>query len=247
LIPLFAVEVLEDGNIDRLPGFRRRMTWFLQNRPDLAEAIAYAVPGGNGSAGRRLLAIPARGRLERLLRYLFDEREFLSPHGIRSMSAIHGEQPATLPMGAGELRAAYNPGESTTPDFGGNSNWRGPVWVPVNYLLIEALQRYHHFYGDTLKVEFPSRSGSLVTLDVAARELSRRLVSIFVPDAGGRRPVHGDETRYATDPHWRDLVLFHEYFHGDNGRGCGASHQTGWTALVGRLLQKFDVADAPRR
>jgi hypothetical protein len=243
LIALFAVEVLEDASIDRLPGFRKRMDWFLANRPDLARFIAYAERGHDGAEGRRLLAIPGRVKLERMLRYLFDEREFLSPHGIRSLSAIHREQPATLMTNLGELRADYAPGESPTADFGGNSNWRGPIWFPANYLLIEALQRYHHFYGDSLKVEFPTGSGRFVTLAEAAQELTRRLVGIFLPDEHGRRPVHGEAARYANDPHWAHLVLFHEYFHGDNGRGCGASHQTGWTALVARLLQKFDVAD----
>jgi hypothetical protein len=187
-----------------------------------------------------LLAIPSRARLERVLQCVFDESEFLSPYGVRSMSAVHRERPAVLQTAFGELVATYAPGESTTSDFGGNSNWRGPVWFPVNYLLVEALQRYHHFYGDSLTVELPARSGRRVHLADAAAELSARLVRLFLPDASGRRPCHGDQTRFADDPHWRDLILFHEYFHGDTGRGCGASHQTGWTALVARLLQKFE-------
>jgi hypothetical protein len=245
LVTLFAVEVLEDAVIDRLPGFKKRMTWFLQNRPDLAQHIAYAVRGRGHGAGRRLLAIPSRPRLERVLRYVFDEAEFLSPYGVRSMSAAHREQPAVLHTRGGDLRAEYAPGESTVPDFGGNSNWRGPVWFPVNYLLVEALQRYHHFYGSAFTVEVPRGSGRMMTLSQAARELSHRLTRLFLPDQNGRRPCHGDDRRFATDPHWRDLILFYEYFHGDTGRGCGASHQTGWTALVARLLQKFD-GDLPR-
>jgi hypothetical protein len=240
LATLFAVEVLEDAVIDRLPGFKRRLNWFVENRPELGRWIAYAMRGKGSGAGRRLLAIPSRARLERMLRYLFDESEFLSPYGIRSMSAVHREHPAVLRTGSGELRAEYAPGESNIPDFGGNSNWRGPVWIPVNYLLIEALQRYHHFYGDSLKIEVPVGSGRMMTLGQAAHELSQRLVRLFLAGADGNRPCHGGDPRFATDPHWRDLILFYEYFHGDTGRGCGASHQTGWTALIARLLQKFD-------
>ena len=238
LVTLFAVEVLEDAVIDRLPGFKKRMNWFLDNRPDLGRLIAYAVRR-NGGAGRRLLAIPSRERLARVLQCVFDEREFLSPFGIRSMSAAHREYPATLRTDGGELRADYAPGESTTSAFGGNSNWRGPVWFPVNYLLIEALQRYHHFYRDSFKVEVPVGSGRLMNLTQAAREISKRLVDLFRADRNGARPSHVAEGRFAGDPHWRDLILFYEYFHGDTGRGCGASHQTGWTALVARLLQKL--------
>jgi hypothetical protein len=244
LVTLFAVEVLDDGMIDRLPGFKKRMDWFLTHRPDLAHHIAYAMRGKNGSEGRRLLAIPTRERLERVLRYVFDEREFLSPFGIRSMSAAHREHPVPVCDG---LYAEYAPGESTIADFGGNSNWRGPVWFPVNYLLVEALQRYHHFYGDRFQMEVPLHSGRVMNLAQAACELSRRLVQLFLPDPQGRRPSHGEQTRFASDPHWRDLILFYEYFHGDNGRGCGATHQSGWTAVVARLLQKFEVRVSPWR
>ena len=245
LVTLFAVEVLEDHVIDRLPGFKQRMNWFLKNRPDLGNQIAYGVRGEDGGKGRRLLAIPSRQRLERVLQYLFDEREFLSPYGIRAMSAAHREHPCVLHTANGDLRAEYTPGESTTSVFGGNSNWRGPVWFPVNYLLVEALQRYHHFYGDSFTVEVPVGSGRVMNLAQAASEISRRLVHIFLPDRHGRRPCHGGQARFATDPHWRDLILFNEYFHGDDGRGCGASHQTGWTALVVRLLQKFGSTHPP--
>src|SRR5262249_10682832 len=163
------------------------------------------------------------------------EREFLSPYGIRSMSARHREHPAVLWTEFGEFQAAYMPGESDSAIFGGNSNWRGPVWFPVNYLIVEALERYHHFYGESFRVEVPVGSGRVMNLREAGREISRRLLRLFLPEADGRRACHGDETRFATDPHWRDLILFYEYFHGDTGRGCGASHQTGWTALVTRL------------
>ena len=244
LVTLFGVEVLEDEVIDKLPGFRQRMVWFFKNRPDLGNQIAYGLRTQGKSRELRLLAIPSRQRLERLLKYLFDESEFLSSHGIRALSAIHREHPAVLNFGGNQLRADYSPGESHTSLFGGNSNWRGPVWFPVNFLIVEALQRYHYFYGDSVKVEVPAGSGKFMNLTEAASELAGRLASLFLPDKNGRRPCHGDQERYAKDPYWRDLVLFNEYFHGDNGRGCGASHQTGWTALVARLLQKFG-ADRP--
>jgi hypothetical protein len=186
-----------------------------------------------------MLAIPSRDRLERVLRYLLDEEEFLSPYGIRSLSRYHRDRPYTFRVNGEEYRVDYEPGESTTGLFGGNSNWRGPIWLPINYLLIEALERYHHFYGDGLQVECPTGSGKLMNLKAVAAELSARLARIFLPDARGRRPCHGDDRRYADDPHWRDLALFHEYFHGDTGLGLGASHQTGWTALAARAIEEL--------
>jgi hypothetical protein len=236
LTPLFAAEILDDAVVDRLPGFKRRLLWFLENRKDLARHIAYCDRAAGGR-GLRLLAIPSRERLLRVLRTLLDEQEFLSPHGIRSLSRAHAREPYRFFMDGEELRVSYVPGESDSGLFGGNSNWRGPVWLPVNYLLVEALDRYHHFYGDRLTVELPTGSGRQATLCEVARELESRLVSLFLPDASGGRPCHGDDRRYAEDPHFRDLVLFHEYFHGDDGRGLGASHQTGWTALAVRLLE----------
>ena len=172
-----------------------------------------------------------------MLRYLLDETEFLSPHGIRSVSRVHADRPYVFDAGGATYSVDYVPGESNTGLFGGNSNWRGPVWFPINYLLVEALERYHHFYGDDFTVECPAGSGRLMTLKAVAQELARRLASLFLPGHGGRRPCHGDDPRYAADPHWKDLVLFHEYFHGDTGRGVGASHQTGWTALVLRSIE----------
>jgi hypothetical protein len=186
-----------------------------------------------------LLAIPSRERLERHLRYVFDENEFLSPYGVRSMSKIHGANPYVLRAGGDEYRVGYVPGDSDTGLFGGNSNWRGPIWLPVNYLLIEALERYHHFYGDSLTVEFPTGSGRRITLKEAAQELSRRLVKIFVPDATGARPYHGARHAAAGDKRRDEMVLFHEYFHAETGEGLGASHQTGWTALVARLIDSL--------
>jgi len=234
LVPLFAVEILDDEAITRFPGFQRRLHWFLENRPDLARHISYFEISPERT--HRLLAIPSRQRLLRVLRYLLDENEFLSPYGIRSLSRVHREHPYVLRDGDVEWRVEYAPGESETPLFGGNSNWRGPIWFPMNYLLIEALERFHHFYGEELRVECPTGSGRLMNLREVARELSGRLARLFLPDAEGRRPCHGTEARYATDPHWRDLVLFHEYFHAETGQGLGASHQTGWTALVARFL-----------
>jgi hypothetical protein len=238
LIPLCAVEVLDHAQLEQLPGFTKRMHWFLENRKDLRRHISYVESGPHYRHGARLLAIPSRERLERVLRYLLDENEFLSPFGIRSLSRVHREHPYILHDGEGEYRVEYTPGESDTAVFGGNSNWRGPVWFPINYLLIEALERYHHFYGDTLLVECPTGSGRRITLAEVARELAVRLTRLFLRDAAQRRPCHGDDPRFATDPHWRELLLFHEYFHGDTGRGLGASHQTGWTALVTRLIGK---------
>jgi hypothetical protein len=234
LLPLIAVEVIEQELIDRLPGFKKRMDWFLEHRADLARHVSY-MASCHGS-GHRLLAIPSRERLERVLRYLLDENEFLSLYGLRSVSRAHERHPFVIQVDGSEHRVDYTPAESTTSLFGGNSNWRGPIWFPVNFLLIEALERYHHFYGDSLTVEFPTGSGVRMNLAEVAREISARLVRIFLPDANGRRACHGEDERYRSDPYWRDLVLFHEYFHADNGRGVGASHQTGWTALVASLI-----------
>ncbi|HKN01831.1 MAG TPA: hypothetical protein VJX23_15050 [Candidatus Binataceae bacterium] len=232
LIPLFAVEVLDAEEMAGLHGFSRRMNWFLKNRADLAQHISYMESADGGSEGRRLLAVPSRERLERVLKYMLDENEFLSPYGIRALSRVHRDHPYVLSAGGDEYQVKYVPGESTTLLFGGNSNWRGPIWFPVNRLILEALERYHHFYGDSLKVECPTGSGRMMNLKEVAHELSLRLTRLFVPDETGRRPCHGEDTRYADDPNWRDLVLFYEYFHGDNGRGLGASHQTGWTANI---------------
>ena len=243
LIPIFAVEILEAEVIDRLPGFRKRLQWFLDNRKDLAQHISYMDSVDKGEAhGHRLLAIPSRERLQRLLRYVFDENEFLSPYGIRALSRVHKDKPYVFNVNGEEHRVEYLPGESNSGIFGGNSNWRGPIWFPVNYLLIEALERYHHFYGDTFKVECPVGSGCMVNLKEAAQEISSRLARIFLPDEHGRRPCHGNDKRYAADPYWRDLVLFYEYFHGDTGRGVGASHQTGWTALATRCIEELGQA-----
>jgi hypothetical protein len=234
LVPLFAVEILEEEKIARLPHFRKRLEWFLKNRKDLARHVVSSKENGHG---HRLIAIPPKDRLERVLRYLLDESEFLSPHGIRSLSRVHQDHPYEFRVGGETHRVGYVPGESNTGLFGGNSNWRGPIWFPVNYLLVEALERYHHFYGDSLKVECPTGSGRMQNLEEVAQEIASRLAGIFLPDGSGRRPCHGGDPRFAGNPGWKDLVLFHEYFHGDTGRGVGASHQTGWTALSVRCLE----------
>jgi hypothetical protein len=238
LIPLLAVEVLEDEELHRYPGFVNRMEWFLENIKDLAGQISYMSHDcAKGQCQYRLLAIPSRERLLRVLRYMLDEQEFLSPYGIRSLSAYHREHPFVMKVGGTEYRIDYEPGESATALFGGNSNWRGPIWMPINYLLIEALERYHHFYGDTLKVECPTGSGHLMNLKQVADEIKSRVCRLFLPDLNGRAPWQGRDDVFSTNPHWKDLHLFHEYFHGDTGAGLGASHQTGWTALVARLLE----------
>jgi hypothetical protein len=232
LLPLIAVEILEGETLAALPEFKARMDWFLANRPSQARTIVSDGP----TPGRHLLCIASRERLQRVLRTLLDEREFLSPHGLRALSRCHADHPYVFRVGDQEFRVDYVPAESSSGLFGGNSNWRGPVWFPVNYLLIEALQRYHHFYGDALTVECPTGSGRKMDLGAAAGELARRLAQLFIPDASGRRPCHGAEERFATDPCWRDLVVLNEYFDGDGGRGVGARFQ-GWTSLVTRCLE----------
>jgi Glycosyl hydrolase family 63 C-terminal domain len=211
------------------------MEWFLDYREDLKPTITYCEPCSHFC--HRMLAAPTHDRLMRSLRYMLDENEFLSPYGLRSVSRVHRDKPYVFVTGHEEHRVDYVPGEGTSYLFGGNSNWRGPIWFPINYLIIEALERYHHFYRNKLKVECPVGSGKMLTLQEVAQELSRRLSSIFLPNENGERPYHGDIKKYSSDPYWRDLVLFHEYFHGETRRGLGASHQTGWTALAVRLLE----------
>jgi hypothetical protein len=236
LIPLFAVDTIEPQVIDQLPGFRGRMEWFMQNRPDLCGNIHSL--SREGVESRRLLSLLARSRLVRVLERMLSEDEFLSPHGIRALSKYHQQNPFILPVDGQDYRVNYEPAESSTGVFGGNSNWRGPVWFPVNYLLIESLQKFNYYFGGDVLVEFPTGSGKKTTLGDVACQLSRRLSHIFLRDAEGRRAVFGGTEKFQTDPHFRDHILFYEYFHGDNGAGLGASHQTGWTALVAKLLQQ---------
>jgi Glycosyl hydrolase family 63 C-terminal domain len=239
LIPLYAAQTLEPDLLDAMPAFKRRLDWFIAHRPDLTENMACMRRKGSGE--RRLLSITTRTQLERILKIMLDEDEFLSDYGIRALSRRHLERPYTLTLEGKEHSVHYEPGESSTGLFGGNSNWRGPIWLPVNYLLIQALRRLHEYYGTDLAIECPTGSGQFVNLDDTANEISRRLISVFRRDEFGRRPVFGSNQYFQTDANWRDLIPFHEYFHGDSGRGVGASHQTGWTALVACLI--FDLAD----
>jgi mannosylglycerate hydrolase MGH1-like protein len=236
LIPLFAVETLDSELLNRMPGFRKRMDWFLQNRPAMQRHVAT----GKSSSGaeRILLSVLDRSRLRRVLTRMLDEAEFLSPHGIRSLSAYHREHPYLLPVDGVMYQVDYEPAESTTGLFGGNSNWRGPVWFPPNYLIIESLQKFDYFLGSSFLIDFPTQGGKSMDLWNVAAELSRRLTRIFLRGEDGRRPVYGGIEPFQSDPHWRDLIQFHEYFHGDNGAGLGANHQTGWTSLVAKLLQQ---------
>jgi hypothetical protein len=236
MMPLIAVAVLDYDDIARLPGFRKRMDWFLENRKDLCEQISYMEQDDSDGHTHRLLAIPSLGRLLRVLKYMLDENEFFSPYGIRSLSKFHQQHPFVLQTDGTDQRVDYEPAESTSGTFGGNSNWRGPIWFQVNYLWVEALERYHHFYGDHLRVECPTGSGRMMNLKEVAAEIMSRLARIFIPGEDGRAPWQ-DSARYAQDPNWRELTLFHEYFNGDTGKGLGASHQTGWTALVVRCLE----------
>jgi mannosylglycerate hydrolase MGH1-like protein len=240
LLPLLAVETLEPEILRRMPGFRRRMEWFFENRPDLTANVACMQT--HGATERRLLSIADYRQLRRILAVMLDEREFLSPHGLRGLSKVHLDRPYTITVDGDTHVVDYEPAESTNTLFGGNSNWRGPVWFPVNYLIIEALQKFDYYFGEGFKIECPTGSGRMMTLWEVAGELSQRLSSIFLRNdsggAEGQRPVYGSNDMLQHDPHWRDLILFHEYFHGDTGLGLGASHQTGWTAVVAKLLQQ---------
>jgi len=237
LLPLLAVETLQPQLLDRLPNFKRRFEWFIEHRPELAGNVASLE--SDGVEKRRLLAVLNAGRLGRVLETMLDENEFLSPYGIRSLSKIHQTNPFVMRVGSNEFRVDYAPAESRSGLFGGNSNWRGPIWFPLNFLLIEALQNFHFFYGDAYRIEYPKGSGTLRTLWEIATDLSERLVAIFMRDANGRRPFNGGAEKLQRDPYFRDLLLFNEYFHGDNGAGIGASHQTGWTGLVAKLIQQL--------
>jgi hypothetical protein len=236
LIPLFAVETIEPDMLERLPHFRRRMEWFLNNRPALASLVSRWETPGEGH--RRLLALMRGRRMKRILARMLDPNEFLSDFGVRALSKHHERHPYVLTVNGSEYRVDYEPGESKSGLFGGNSNWRGPIWFPVNFLIIESLQKFHHYYSGDFKVECPTGSGQYLNLWEVSQELSRRLTRIFLRAANGRRPVYGDQSLFQSDPAWRDHVLFYEYFHGDSGRGLGASHQTGWTALVAKLIQQ---------
>lgn len=236
LVPLFAVGTLEPETLEKLSGFRKRTEWFLKNRPDLTTGIACMHTQGEHQ--RRLLAILNVDKLTRILKRMLDEGEFLSPYGIRSVSKFHAENPFIIHVNDKEYRVDYEPAESTSNLFGGNSNWRGPIWFPVNYLLIEALNHFHEYLGDNYKVECPTGSGQWMTLKEVAIDLSNRLKRIFQQNGSDRRPVYGAVEIFQKNPHWRNLITFNEYFHGDNGAGLGASHQTGWTGVIAELIHR---------
>jgi hypothetical protein len=238
LIPLYAVETLEPELLERVPEFKRHMEWFLNYRPDLASLVSRWTEPGMGE--RRLLSLLRGHRMKKLLKRMLDESEFLSDHGVRALSKYHKDAPYEFHVNGMTFSVDYTPAESTTALFGGNSNWRGPIWFPVNFLIIESLQKFHHYYGDDFKVEYPTGSGNYVTINDVAHELARRLTNIFLLDSHGNRAVLGYSKKMQTDPHFRDYLLFHEYFDGDTGRGVGASHQTGWTGIVAKLLQPRD-------
>jgi hypothetical protein len=235
LIPLFAVEVLDEDVFQNMPQFTERLEWFLKNRPDLANLISRW--GEKGKNERHLLSLLRGHRMKCLLRRMLDESEFLSEFGVRALSKVYEQNPYVLHVNNAEFSVKYTPGDGDTALFGGNSNWRGPIWFPVNFLLIESLQRFHHYYGDDFKVEHPTGSGQMKTLKQIAADLSERLVHIFLKDKNGKRAVNGSNEKLQHDEHFNKYVLFYEYFHGDNGKGVGATHQTGWTGLVAKLIQ----------
>ena len=244
IVPLFAAEALDDEVLHSLPSFADRLWWFFDNRPELARTISVQIDVDHQN---RLLAIPTKERLQRVLEYVLDEREFLSPNGIRSLSRYHHDHPYMLQLDGGTYEVHYAPGESDSGMFGGNSNWRGPIWMPANYLLIEALKRYHHFYGDSFTIECPTGSGNRMHLGEVADELERRLAALFLRGKDGARPCHGGSKRYADDTHIKDLVQIHEFIHGDDGRGLVATHQTGWTALAANLIERAATTRADKR
>ncbi len=244
LLPLCASTVFEAASLKRHPRLMEMIALFKKRHPELLAHVAPTDEGFSGFNDRRLLSIVNKKKLVRVLGYMLDENEFLGPYGIRSLSRHHLEHPFTFWVGPQEYKVQYLPGESNTGMFGGNSNWRGPVWMPVNVLIVRALVNLYQFYGDDFKVECPTGSGQRMTLFEVAQELKRRLTGIFLRDADGARPVYGETATFQKDPHWRDLILFYEYFHGDNGAGLGASHQTGWTGLTATLLDFFGRAEA---
>jgi Glycosyl hydrolase family 63 C-terminal domain len=235
LIPLFAVETLEPDLLDTVPEFKANLEWYLNNRPDIARLVSrWHIPG---AGDRRLLSLLRGHRMKKVLRHMLDESEFLSDYGIRALSRYHLEHPYQFNCDGHTLTVQYEPAESTSGYFGGNSNWRGPIWMPVNFLIIESLQKFHYYYGDDFKVECPTGSGIFLTINEVANELGRRLKRLFLRGKDGRRPIYGQNDVFQNDPQFRDYITFYEYFDGDNGRGVGASHQTGWTGLIAKIIQ----------
>jgi hypothetical protein len=244
LLPLCASMVVEASAVTNHPKLTELIALFKKRHPDVVSHVAPTDSGYLGYRDRRLVSVLNKSKLERVLRYMLDENEFLGPHGIRSLSRYHLDHPYSVWVEHQEYKVQYLPAESNTGMFGGNSNWRGPVWMPVNVLIVRGLLNLYAFYGDDFKVECPTGSGQYMTLFEVAKEIQSRLVGTFLRNAEGKRPVYGGTTKFQDDPHWRDLILFYEYFHGDNGAGLGASHQTGWTGLVAPMLEIFGRADA---
>jgi hypothetical protein len=244
LLPLCATTIIEPWQRERVPEAVTDLLDHLRRRPDLTQNIHPTGPGHYGEAGRGIAALVNHDRLRRILSRMLDENEFLSPYGIRALSRYHAEHPYVFKAGGKEYSVKYLPAESDSGMFGGNSNWRGPVWMPVNVLLIRALLSFYLYYGDNFRIECPTRSGNVMNLFGVAREIANRLIRIFQRDASGRRPVYGETQKFPTDPLWKDYLLFYEYFHGDNGAGLGASHQTGWTGMVAKLIELFGRLDA---
>lgn len=235
LIPMFAVEIIDHRLLEKMPNFRERMDWVLKNKPELTKLVSHWEEEGYGR--KHLMSILRKNRLTKVLTRMLDEKEFLSAYGIRAMSKVYEENPFVFSVYGNENIVYYTPAESDSRMFGGNSNWRGPIWFPINFLIVESLQRFHYYYGNSLKVEFPTGSGEKKNLDEVAQNISKRLCSIFLKDANGQRPFNGGNTKFNHDEHFKDYITFYEYFHGDNGRGVGASHQTGWTATVAKLMK----------
>jgi hypothetical protein len=242
LIPLFAVETLDPDLLEKVPDFKKRLEWYLNYRPDLASLVSRWHIGGSGE--RRLLSLLRGHRMKMLLRRMLDESEFLSDYGVRAISRTHLEQPYEFHWDGQSMSVQYQPGESNSGLFGGNSNWRGPIWFPVNFLIVESLQKFHHYYGDDFKVECPTGSGRYLTIDEVAQEVSRRLLGLFLKNEQGVRPVLGNYGRFQSDPHFENYLHFYEYFHGDTGRGVGASHQTGWTGLIAKLMHPRAISSS---
>jgi len=250
-VPFFAVGNLATNELRQLEGFNRRTRWFLENRKDLAQQISFfeersieSLQGVYNPSVKTIynLAIPNEHKIKKVLKCVLDESEFLSDYGIRSLSKVHLDSPYKAEFGSQTYEVKYVPGESNTSLFGGNSNWRGPIWFPMNFLFIESLTRFYNFYGKKTTIEYPTGSGKEISLNEISYDLMSRMVKLFIPDKYGARPCHGNNKLYAQDPHWKDLILFYEYFHGDNGKGLGASHQTGWTALVALFLDDIGKA-----
>jgi hypothetical protein len=243
LLPICATTVVEKAQREHVPGLTKMLREQMERMPELRESLHATGPGHFGIHERGIFALVNEQRLRRILTRVLDENEFLSPYGLRSISRYHDEHPYVFDVAGQEYRVSYLPAESDTGMFGGNSNWRGPIWMPVNMLIIRALMHYYLYYGDNFKIECPTGSGNLLNLFDVAQEITRRLSSIFLRDEHGRRPVFGGAERFQTDPEWRDYLLFSEYFHGDNGAGLGASHQTGWTGGVAALMDIFGKID----